>query len=156
VNFREAEHRVRRCIGEVAGEQQFQPARDRRSVGRADDRHRAISDRAVHALEQIVLHAELLVGHAFALLEVRAAAERALARARQDHAAIQRRVRFERAEYADDFLAHRRADRIRDFRTVQLDDQDLFVDFFERQRVERASQLRCKFQDVSSGVFASR
>src|SRR5471030_792945 len=83
-----------------------------------------------------MLRAELLIRHAVALLQVGAAAESSLASPRQNCATILRWVNFQCPKDLNQFNAHRRTDCVRYFGTVQPNDENLSVDFFQRQRTD--------------------
>ena len=76
------------------------------------------------------------VGHAAALFQVAAGAERLVAGASQDDAAQVFRIERDILETAHEVAAHLSVERVGRVRPVQPDDRDVLIDVFDRKRLE--------------------
>ncbi len=108
-----------RGIDTVAAQRQLAAAGIGRTIDRPDDRDRAADKRADHPLEQQMLILPGLVGHAVALFEVAAGAERPLPRAGQDNATLLRRRRIDLIKEREEIAPHLRVQRVGDVGAVQ-------------------------------------
>lgn len=112
-------------VDEVAAERDLHPPGIGRAVDRGDDRHRTGQDRAHHPLEDQMLVLPFPVGHAVALLQVPARAERPRPRTGHDDAALRVRGGAEPVERVEQVEAHLGVHRVRDLRPVQRDQHDV-------------------------------
>src|SRR5579885_2870975 len=101
-------------VGEVAGERHLEAARIGMAVERRDHGKRAIEQRPILPLEDLVLGHPLLLGHAVALLQIAAGAEGAVARSRQHDAAKIARFGDQACPEIEEVAAHLRIERIGD------------------------------------------
>jgi hypothetical protein len=115
-------------IEEIATAGDLATAAIGRAVDGADDRDGTVDQRPHHALEDDVLARPCLVGHAAALLQVAAGAERLVAGASQNDAAqalgIERRV----LEIAHEIASHLGVERVGDVRPIEPDDRHMLID----------------------------
>ena len=118
-----------------------------RAVDGADDRDRAVDQRPHHALENDVLARPRLVGHAAALLQVAAGAERLVAGAGQDDAAQALRIERYVLEIAHEVASHLGVERVGCVRPVERTILHVIVDRFERERFECRRSRSCASQE---------
>ena len=109
------------------------------AIDGGDHRDRTGQDRPQHALEHEMLGLPGFVGHAVALLEIAAGAERFGPRAGQDGDAQPLEVDRKPLEQFHEVEPHLRIQGIRRIRPVQRDQQDMVVTPLHRDRLELAS-----------------
>src|SRR5205085_9468793 len=106
-------------VEEIAAARDLATAAVSRAVDGADDRDRTVDQRPHHALEDDVLARPCLVGHAAALLQVAAGAERLVAGAGENDAAqalwIKRRI----LEIAHEIASHLGVERVGGIRPIE-------------------------------------
>jgi hypothetical protein len=127
----EASGRAR--IGKIAGQDQFAAAAECRPVHGRYHRDRAVEQGERHALEQRVLLHPLRVGHAVALFQVAAGAERLVAGAGQDHAAIVLRVVDQPREHVMQIVADLGRDRVAHLGPVDAHGEHMLARLLQRE-----------------------
>ena len=103
------------------------------AVDGCDDGNGHLNERPVGALEEFVLRHPLLLGHAVTFFQIAARAEDLVARAGENGAAYVARVVGEPAPQIEHVVAHLGVDGVGNLGAVQLDDEHMRLDHFERE-----------------------
>ena len=123
-------------VKEIATARDLAAAAIGRTIDGADDRNRAVDQRPHHPLEDDMLARPRLVGHAAALLQVAAGAERLVARPGQNDAAQAFGIERDVLEAAHEIEAHLGVEGVGGVRPVQPDNRDVLLGSFQQEGLE--------------------